>query len=190
MVPIVTWSPGLSRVEETRAAVHLDAVGRAEVGDRPVAGLRAAQLGVAAGDVGVGEHALGLLGAADRRPRALQHVAAVLERDDGAGRDHRFRPLLGTRPAARCLLHRRVDHRVALLPLARRLALAGRRLDQPRLDPELAEAQALVGLELDRGPGQQVVVAPPRVLEQVAGELLLQRALVALELDRGPCWRG
>ena len=33
------------------------------------------------------------------------------------------------------------------------------------------------------GPGQQVVVAAAGVLEQVAGELLLERALVALELD-------
>ena len=72
---------------------------------------------------------------------------------------------------------------MALLALARRLALVGGRLDQPGLDPELAEAQALVGLELDRGPGQQVVAAPARVLEQVAGELLLERALVAFELD-------
>ena len=37
-------------------------------------------------------------------------------------------------------------------------------------------------LELDRGPGQQVVAAAPGVLQQVAGELLLERALVALEL--------
>ena len=72
---------------------------------------------------------------------------------------------------------------MALLPLARRLALVDRRLDQPCLDPELAEAQALVGLELDRRAGQQIVVAPPGVLEQVTGELLLERALVALQLD-------
>ena len=71
---------------------------------------------------------------------------------------------------------------MALLALDRRLALVRRRLDQPGLDPELAQAQALVGLEGDCGPGQQVVAAPPRVLQQVAGELLLERALVALEL--------
>ena len=71
---------------------------------------------------------------------------------------------------------------MALLALARALALVGGRLDQPRLDPELAEAQPLVGLELDRRPGQQVVAAAARVLEQVAGQLLLERALVALEL--------
>ena len=56
------------------------------------------------------------------------------------------------------------------------------------LDPELAEAQPLVGLELDRGTGQQVVVAAAGVLQQVAGELLLERALVALEL--GPVLAG
>ena len=37
-------------------------------------------------------------------------------------------------------------------------------------------------LELDRGPGQQVVAAAARVLQQVAGQLLLERALVALQL--------
>ena len=62
------------------------------------------------------------------------------------------------------------------------LALVRRRLDQAGLDPELAEPQALVGLELDRRPGQQVVAAAAGVLEQVAGELLLERALVAFEL--------
>src|SRR4029077_12777074 len=31
------------------------------------------------------------------------------------------------------------------------------------------------------GAGQQVVAAPPRVLQQVAGELLLERTLIALE---------
>ena len=70
---------------------------------------------------------------------------------------------------------------MALLALGGRRALARRRLHQPRLDPELAEPQPLVGLELDLGPGQQVVVAPPRVLEQIARELLLERALIALE---------
>ena len=72
-------------------------------------------------------------------------------------------------------------------PCSRLLALARRRLHQPRLDPELAEPQALVGLKLDRRAGEQVVVAAARVLEQVAGELLLERALVALERSRS--WR-
>ena len=67
-------------------------------------------------------------------------------------------------------------------PCFGRLALVRGRLHQPGLDPELAQPQPLVGVEVDRGPGQQVVAAPPRVLQQVAGELLLERALVAFEL--------
>ena len=61
------------------------------------------------------------------------------------------------------------------------LALARRRLHQAGLDPELAEAQALVGLEVDLGASQQRVVVAAGVLEQVARQLLLERALVALE---------
>ncbi len=71
---------------------------------------------------------------------------------------------------------------MALFALLRRLTLVHWRLHQPGLNPELAEAQTLVGGELDRGPGQQVVLAPPGMLEQIAGELLLERALVAFEL--------
>ena len=70
---------------------------------------------------------------------------------------------------------------MALLALGRAPPLARRRLHQPRLDPELAEAEPLVGLELDLGTGQQVVAAAAGVLEQVTGELLLERALIALE---------
>jgi hypothetical protein len=56
------------------------------------------------------------------------------------------------------------------------------RLHQSSLDPELAQSQPLVGLEFDRRPGQQVVVAAAGVVEQVAGQLLLEGALVALQL--------
>src|SRR4051812_6883991 len=164
------------------ASVDLDPVGGAEVDDLPVAALLAPQLGVAAADVGVGEDALDRLRAPDRRPRPVEDIATVLQRDDSAGGDQRADRLLGPlRPAAVALAHRRVDHRVPLFPLLRRRPLVRGRLHQPRLDPELAQPQPLVGLELDRGPGQQVVTAPPRVLQQVAGELLLERALVALE---------
>src|SRR3954447_16382074 len=83
------------------AAVDLDPVGGAEIDDLPVAALLAPQLGVAAADVGVGEHALDRLRAPDRRPRTVEDVAAVLQRDDGAGgnqgADCLLRPL---RPAA------------------------------------------------------------------------------------------
>ena len=66
-------------------------------------------------------------------------------------------------------------------PCSRCLALALRRLHEARLDPELAEAQAVVGLELHLGPREERVVVAARVLQQVGGELLLERALVALE---------
>jgi hypothetical protein len=61
---------------------------------------------------------------------------------------------------------------VALLALRRRLALGRRGLHEAGLDPELAEPQALVGLELDLGPRQQRIVVPAGMLEQVGGELL------------------
>jgi hypothetical protein len=69
---------------------------------------------------------------------------------------------------------------VALLALGRLGALAGRRLHHPRLDPELAQAQAVVLVELDDRAGEEVVVVAARVLEQVARELLLERGLVLL----------
>ena len=61
-------------------------------------------------------------------------------------------------------------------------ALMRGRLHQPRLDPELAQPQPLVGLEIDLGPGEQVVAAAPRMVEEIPGELLLKRALIALQL--------
>jgi hypothetical protein len=72
---------------------------------------------------------------------------------------------------------------VAVVALARLvgLVLLGA-AHQPRLDAELAEAQRVVGLEVDRGPGQQGDPLAPRVLEQVARELAPQLGLVALEL--------
>ena len=47
--------------------------------------------------------------------------------------------------------------------------LRRRRLHEPRLDPELAHPQPLVGLERDLGPGQQREALAGRVLEQVRG---------------------
>ena len=80
VVPTVTWSPGLSRVEATRRPLTLTPLvePRSTIVQSPDVG--APQLGVAAGDVGVAQHALGVLGAADRRPRPVEHVAAVVER--------------------------------------------------------------------------------------------------------------
>ena len=65
---------------------------------------------------------------------------------------------------------------MALLALLRSLALADGRLHEPRLDPELAEPKAVVGLEVDLGPGEQRVVVAAGVLEQVGRELLPERA--------------
>ena len=126
------------------AAVHLDAVGRSEVGDLPVARRVAAKLGVLARDVRVGQDAVALPRAAERRRPG--------RRGRSGGRRARRSPW--SRSDARCasgaarlllgLRRHLVDHRVALLALRRRLALALRGLDEPGLDSELAEAQALV----------------------------------------------
>ena len=62
--------------------------------------------------------------------------------------------------------------------------MAGGRLDEPGLDPELPEPKPLIGLEVHLWPGEQRVVVAPRVLEQIPGQLLLQGALIALEPPR------
>src|SRR5213078_1975876 len=117
----------------------------------------------------------------DRGLWSLEHVAPVAERDDRPGRHQvGLGALSGAALARLALTNRRVDHRVAFLPLLRGLTLALGRLDQPRLDAELAEAQPLVGLEFDLRACQQVIAPPPCVLQEVAGELLLERALIAL----------
>ena len=54
-------------------------------------------------------------------------------------------------------------------------------LDDPCLDPEFAEPEPIVGLELDHGAGQQRQTLAAGVLEQVAGELRRQRLLVGRE---------
>ena len=162
------------------ASVHLHPVGRPEVDDLPVTGRATAQLRVAERDVRVVEHAVALARAPETGNRAVEDVAPVVERDDRLGLGQ-----VGGGGAALAGLgvlgRHRVDHRVTLLALLGRLALARRRLHQARLDPELAEPQALVGLEPDLGPGQQRVVVAARMLEQVCRQLLLERALVALE---------
>ena len=68
-----------------------------------------------------------------------------------------------------------------VLALGRLGALALRRAHEAGLDPELAEPQALVLVEPDDGPGQQVVLVAARVLEQVGAQLLRERGLVVLE---------
>src|SRR5690606_9778372 len=139
------------------------AVRRAEVRDLPVAVGAAPQLGVPTRDVGVVENAIALPGTAERSHGPVEHVAAVVERDDRAGLLETRGPVGG---AALLLLRRhRVDHRVALLPLRRGLALARRRLHEPGLDAELAEAQTLVDLDAHLRAREQRVIVLARVLE-------------------------
>ena len=85
IVPSTTSSPGAEARGVDLAAVDLDPVGRTEVDDLPVAGRAAAQLGVAARDVRVVEHAVALARAPEDRDRPVEHVAAVVERDDRLG---------------------------------------------------------------------------------------------------------
>ena len=71
---------------------------------------------------------------------------------------------------------------MAVVALARLLGVVLlRAAHEPRLDAELAQPQALVGAELDLRPREQRHALAPRVLEQVAGQLLAQLALVARE---------
>src|ERR687898_1428665 len=160
------------------APVDLHAVRRVEVDDLPVPRLSAAQLGVLARDVRITEHAIGLPGPSEDRGRPVEHVAPIVHRDYGARLDQ-ARPRLAT--LLLLLLRGAVHHRVPLLALHGLLTLAGRRLDQPGLDPELPQPQAVVRLQRHLGSRQQRVIAPPGMLEQIAGQLLLERALVSLE---------
>ena len=77
---------------------------------------------------------------------------------------------------------RAVDHRAARTPRPpARCASSSRRADHPGLDPELPEAEPIVGLELDHRPRHQRQPLPARVLEQVAAQLGGQRVLVVGE---------
>jgi len=68
-----------------------------------------------------------------------------------------------------------------MLSLGRLGPLALRRANQTGLDPELPEPEAIVLIELDDRPGEEIVVVMPSVLEQMAAELLSQGGLVVLE---------
>src|SRR5665809_120805 len=144
------------------APVDLHAVGRAEVDDLPVPRRPPSQLRVAARDVRVPENAVALPGAPEDRDRAIQDVAAIVEGHD------------------RTRVHQASARLTAALltpPLLWLLALTRGRLDEPGLNPELAEPQAVVVLERDLGPREQRIVAPARVLEEVPRELLGERGL-------------
>ena len=124
VVPRVTWSPDLSRVEPTRRPLTLTPLvePRSAIVHSPAA--RAAQLGVVAGDVGVAQDAVGVARAADGRALGVEHVTTVVDGDHAPGRH--FGAVRGTLGRRRRVAHRRVDHRVALLALDGGLALVGR----------------------------------------------------------------
>src|SRR3954470_14086846 len=142
-------------------AVHLHAVRRSEIAHDPGVVL-AAQLGVPPRHVGIVDHHVALSASTQKHPRASQHRAAAVTHQHRATARRRLHQL--TRLAVR-----RVDHRV---PVVRRprLLLAGLlvgRLDQVRLDTELAHAQALVGAELHGGPGHERQPLAAGVLQQI-----------------------
>src|SRR5437016_10275478 len=126
------------------AAVHLEAIRRAEVDDREPVAL-SAQLGVPPRGVGVGDLDVALARATDHGPLAVDLVRptadgdprlrlldAELDRRGGLGRDRR------------ALLP--VDHRLPGGGRGRRvgLALATSRLDDAGRDPELADGEVAV----------------------------------------------
>src|SRR5919106_6503057 len=162
------------------APVDLHAVRRLEIDYLPVPCRPAPQLGVHPRDVGIAKDAVALPGSSQGRDRPLEHVATVVERHDRARLDEACARLAALLRAA-LLLGRRVHHRLALLARHGLLALARGWLDEPSLDAELSQPQPLVRLQRDLGARQQCVIAPPRVLQEIPGELLLQRSLVALE---------
>ena len=106
VVPSATSSPGDRREESTWRPLTLTPLvePRSTICQSPVA--PAPQLGVAAGDVRVVEHAVALLRAAERRDRPVEDVAAVVERDDrprlGQVRRRRALARLLLPSAARC----------------------------------------------------------------------------------------
>ena len=70
---------------------------------------------------------------------------------------------------------------MAVLALGRLGTLALRWAHETGLDAEFAEPQPVVGIQLDHGAREQVVVVMAGVLQQVAAELLCELGLVVLE---------
>src|SRR5215475_9797604 len=126
VVPSVTWSPDLSLVEPTRRPLTLIPLvePRSAIVHSPLLERRSSAWW---------RETLG-----SRRTQSASRERAIVDGDDRPGR-HLGAPGRGC-VRRRCVAHGRVDHRVPLLALAGSLALVRRRLDQPRLDPELAEA--------------------------------------------------
>src|SRR5204863_9302562 len=155
------------------APVDAHAVGRAQVGDGPAVAHRA-QLGVAARDVRVGQHDVALAAAPDGGAAGPHRVALALGQQHStaaAGAARVLKLLLGAGGG-------RVDHRVPVVGLLHGL---GRGAHEPRLDPELAQAQALVGVEGDLRAADERELLAAGVLEQVGRELVGDLVLDAFE---------
>src|SRR5918999_2295418 len=160
------------------AAVDLHSVRGPEVHGRP-APLPAPQLDVAPRDVRIGHDNIAFPAAADQNPVAAQDVAAALAHQQSLA------PVeLRLEPMRRAV--GRVHHRVAEVPGRRSHLPAGglllRAAEQLRLDPELAELEAVVRVELDLGPAGQGEALLAAVLQQVVRQLLAEGRLVAREL--------
>jgi hypothetical protein len=134
---------------------------------------------VLAGNVGIGELDVAVLGTADHGAAAVELVLrpvhgkaddlaaeAELLCGDGLGVD-------------RLAVDHRRPRRGLRLGLAR---LRDRALHHPGRDPELAHLQVVVGLELHFGRREQLVALPARVLGDVVLQLGAEGLLVALEL--------
>ena len=177
-VPSSIVSPGLSDCGPGDAApVDLDAVGGAEVLDDPLAAARA-HLGVAARDVLVGEHDVAVARAADHAAAGAQHGGLAL-----VAQPRRAAPVVGLAQRLREPLGGRVDHRVALVALARRRresSSAGRTSRAWMPNSPSRSRSSVLKRDLRRGDERDPLAA--RVLEQVARELGGEVALVALEL--------
>src|SRR5829696_6900736 len=158
------------------AAVDLDAVRRAEVAHDPRAARRP-YLGVLARNVRVVEHDVGVARAPERGAARAEELGAPADPQPGGAAAR-----VGLAQRLGDPVRRRVDHRVALLARAGCDPLVLVRPHEPRLDPELAEPQALVGLERDLGRRQQRHALAPGMLQQVARQLATELVLIAGEL--------
>ena len=177
-VPTTMSSPGADRRRRAdRTAVDLDAVRRAQVGDRPAVAAGGPDLGVAARDVGVLQDDVALAAAADDGAAGPDRHALAL------GDDHRPAAAGGPRLVELLLDARRRSSRPSSgrgRPARRRPARLVR-AHHARLDAELAEREALVGAELDLRAADEREALAAGVLEQVGGELVDDLVLDALE---------
>ena len=149
----------------------------------PPPALVAAKLGVAPRDVRIREHDVRLAAATHHHVAAAQDVAAAL------AHEQRLAPVERRIGELANLAVGRVDHRVPEVPGGgRRRGRRVRRLllvwhgQELGLDPELAEVEPLVRVELHLGPSRERERLLAGVLEQIVGQLLPQCRLIAREL--------